>query len=514
MQRSDKENILIWKEFQAGLSSLLDVPIGLYGNKGNALAVPDVMPVVCRAVGLNSNGKLKCDEQCKNIIANAVDNKKPHIGKCSMNMHTFALPVLANGKTELVIAGGYVYLRDGAESDFYDGVKALGLNETEIDSLRAGIKVMAQKDMLDLPEKVGRLAVPLLKSLYFKTLQKRSAEPMRRLKYIIRSIERAFASIAATFNIDELCDILTEKAAELTKADRSSLMLFNVKDNVLTVKSSYGVDKGSLTGVIVKPDVGIAGEVLQSGKPLFILNVEKKLTWAEKKHPYRTKSFISVPVRAGARIIGVLNVADKWSGNEFTNEDFVALQALANYAAIACERAEYFSMNEKLTTLSTTDHLTGLYNRRYFNDRLIEEVERVRRHGDNFSVFMIDLDNFKAYNDKHGHMAGDDMLKKAAHVIKNAVRSMDVVARYGGEEFTVILPYTDKSDAAVIADRIRIGMTAVDASRPDAILPTFSIGVAEFPADAETVHDIVENADKALYRAKATGKNKVVLHGE
>ncbi|TAN63472.1 diguanylate cyclase [bacterium] len=514
MQCSDKENLLIWKEFQDGLASLLDVPIGLYDAKGDAIVAPTAVSVVCGAVGLNSNGKRQCDEQCKQTIANAVESKKAYIGKCSMNMHIFALPVFPGGKTELVIAGGHVYLQDGAESDFHDGVTSLGLNEIEINSLRAGIKVMAQKDIHDLPEKIGRLAAPLLKSLCSKTSQKRSAEPMRRLKYIIRSIERAFATIAATFNIDELCDILTEKAAELTKADRSSLMLSNVKDNVLVVKSSFGVDKGSLTGVIVKPDAGIAGEVLQSGKPLFVLDIEKKLTRAEKKHPYRTKSFISVPVRAGERILGVLNVADKWSGNEFTNEDFVALQALANYAAIACERAEYFFMNEKLTTLSTTDHLTGLYNRRYFNDRLIEEAERVRRHGENFSVFMIDLDNFKAYNDKHGHMAGDDMLKKAAHVIKNAVRSMDVVARYGGEEFTVILPYTDKSDAAVIADRIRIGMTAVDASRPDAILPTFSIGVAEFPADAETVHDIVENADKALYRAKATGKNKVVLHGE
>ena len=170
-------------------------------------------------------------------------------------------------------------------------------------------------------------------------------------------------------------------------------------------------------------------------------------------------------------------------------------------------------MSEELKMLSMTDPLTGLFNRRYFRERLYEEVERVKRHDGCFSTFIIDIDNFKAFNDRYGHLAGDELLKGVAKAVREAVRSMDVVARYGGEEFAVILPHTDKKDASIIAERMRKGVQ--DYRPPHNIFeewPTISLGVAEFPADASHIDDLINKADRAMYLAKRMGKNRVVMY--
>jgi diguanylate cyclase (GGDEF)-like protein len=126
---------------------------------------------------------------------------------------------------------------------------------------------------------------------------------------------------------------------------------------------------------------------------------------------------------------------------------------------------------------------------------------------------VIDIDNFKYFNDTYGHVAGDEMLKSVARTIRNAVRSMDVVARYGGEEFTVILPHTNKKESHVIAERIRKEVEKL--SQLSTVISeeyTISVGIAEFPLDSNTIDGIIHNADRAMYTAKRLGKNRVVFY--
>jgi diguanylate cyclase (GGDEF)-like protein len=175
---------------------------------------------------------------------------------------------------------------------------------------------------------------------------------------------------------------------------------------------------------------------------------------------------------------------------------------------IVVERAveRYFLLStsdekEYLVDLAVRDGLTGLFNRRYFNELINLEVNRIKRSPASLSLLMLDIDNFKNYNDEQGHPAGDVLLKGIAKVFKSTVRAVDSVCRYGGEEFIIILSQTDKKGAQIIAERIRVQVSLY--------LPTtVSIGIATLPDDAQEIEQLIEKADSALYQAKKSGKNK------
>ena len=167
--------------------------------------------------------------------------------------------------------------------------------------------------------------------------------------------------------------------------------------------------------------------------------------------------------------------------------------------------------NKELETLSITDHLTVLYNRKHMMERLAQEASRERRHQHEFSILLLDLDHFKKYNDTFGHLAGDRLLAKVAALFKECVRAIDYVARYGGEEFLILLPETNLKDAVQAAERIRTSVAAgtlADPEIPQSV--TISIGVAAFPTHGRAPEEIIMRADEALYEAKRQGRNRVV----
>ena len=165
--------------------------------------------------------------------------------------------------------------------------------------------------------------------------------------------------------------------------------------------------------------------------------------------------------------------------------------------------------------LSRRDGLTDLYNHRFFHQILETEVSRADRYERSVNLLMIDIDNFKRFNDTHGHPAGDKALKQMGHTLQQASRNCDYVARYGGEEFAIIVPEVSTEAALRMAERI---CTVVDEMEFDGeeVMPmgrlTISIGVATFPAHASSKGKLIEAADRALYKAKAAGRNCVVLH--
>ena len=165
---------------------------------------------------------------------------------------------------------------------------------------------------------------------------------------------------------------------------------------------------------------------------------------------------------------------------------------------------------ETVEELAITDDLTGLSVRRYFFERLKEEVARSKRYKFKFSLLMIDIDDFKALNDTYGHLVGDVVLRDVSRIIKENSREMDLVARYGGEEFSLVLPETRQEAAMLVGERIRRKVAEnVFRAYDEKVKVTISAGVAVYPDDASEVSGLVEKADKALYDAKAAGKNVV-----
>lgn len=170
----------------------------------------------------------------------------------------------------------------------------------------------------------------------------------------------------------------------------------------------------------------------------------------------------------------------------------------------------------QLREMAITDGLTGLYNYRYFKEQLSHEVDRAARHHECFSLIMLDIDHFKHYNDTHGHLAGDEVLKALARLLRDNVRKIDVAARYGGEEFALILVQTPKQASGVVARKLQALVEefpfAHREEQPQGRL-TISMGVATYPEDASSAEELIAVADRRLYRAKAQGRNRVIMRG-
>ncbi|MFH1094452.1 MAG: diguanylate cyclase [Candidatus Omnitrophota bacterium] len=165
--------------------------------------------------------------------------------------------------------------------------------------------------------------------------------------------------------------------------------------------------------------------------------------------------------------------------------------------------------------MAITDSLTGIYNRRYFDELLLREEARARRYPQKFSLLMMDIDDFKKFNDTYGHPSGDNILKSIGQILLRRIRNTDFVARYGGEEFSIIAPHTDKKNASVFAARIMDFVAKEEFILDDSTKAriTISIGVANFNDDAQTKEELIKKADNALYQAKKIGKNRVCLFG-
>jgi two-component system, cell cycle response regulator len=165
--------------------------------------------------------------------------------------------------------------------------------------------------------------------------------------------------------------------------------------------------------------------------------------------------------------------------------------------------------------MAIMDGLTKIYNRSYFDELIRREEDRARRYPQKFSLFMIDLDDFKKYNDSFGHQAGDAILFNVAQLFQRTIRTSDFVARYGGEEFVIITPQTDKTHASVLASRLLsgVGRLMIQVDETTRLSVTVSIGLATFGDDASDKDALIQSADKALYQAKVLGKNRVCLFG-
>lgn len=190
--------------------------------------------------------------------------------------------------------------------------------------------------------------------------------------------------------------------------------------------------------------------------------------------------------------------------------DLDKFHILAQQFLLGIKRALLY---KKVQEFSITDTLTRVFNRRYLLERLSEELERSKKFYLNFSFLMIDIDHFKSFNDRYGHLVGDVILKETSRLIKRNLRQIDLIARYGGEEFSLILTMTDKEKARFAAERIRQSVEQGRIRAYDEDLKvTISIGLSTFPADAQDMQALIENADNALYLAKERGRNRVCAY--
>ena len=227
----------------------------------------------------------------------------------------------------------------------------------------------------------------------------------------------------------------------------------------------------------------------------------------DKNKIQREEGLLVLPLSAEGRLRGILYLKEPSKG-KFHKEDIKVATLISGQLAYALRNLQ---MYKRMENLSITDELTGLYNYRYFQERLSEELKRVKRSFRPLSLILIDIDHFKKVNDTCGHKRGDRVLKKIADIIRLGLREFDIAARYGGEEFVLLLPDTTLKESIAIAERTRKNIWGYNFSKENIPFSiTISIGVTAYhPGDRKDQDQLFEEVDRFLYRAKKRGRNRV-----
>lgn len=320
---------------------------------------------------------------------------------------------------------------------------------------------------------------------------------------------REFSGQLRNIDEDNFWQRLISVSAELVQAERASLLVLGPSEGLMA-KATVGIRMD----LSIADDVGhrVAKEILQRGKPVLVMDIARaQMPPAPSDRRYRTTSFISYPITLGDKGIAIMNFTDKVGDERFERHDLELLDSIAPQIAVAVDRMSLRDKAGEYAQLSITDSLTGLLNRRYIEERLAEELNRADRSGEPVSFMMIDVDEFKSYNDRYGHPAGDEALKLVGQILRENLRGADVAARYGGEEFSVLLPETSAEEAETIAERIR---RHVEETKFPKRKVTVSIGIAILGGNVSSVKDLIGAADNALYSAKRAGRNTIKIYSE
>ncbi len=290
-------------------------------------------------------------------------------------------------------------------------------------------------------------------------------------------------------------------------------------DDFISAYDNFKKDPESKLNSIVKgmklplrEDMGVLALTILEGMPFEITTEEaKKNIDPEILRILNTNFFVTIPLKAKDKVLGAILVDNVFNKKPITKSDVRMLTMFANHAGLAIENSRLY---EETVYLSNTDSLTKLWNYGRFQQILSFEIEKAKMHSSLTSLVMIDVDNFKNFNDTHGHLKGDKALKNIADILRNKSRKCDIVARYGGEEFAIIMPDTSKESTKLFAERLRNDVErsyAEDTAITSEKRLTISAGIATYPEDGLTKDELISMADAALYQAKHSGKNRIYL---
>lgn len=332
--------------------------------------------------------------------------------------------------------------------------------------------------------------------------QRRLAEALRDSAMILNS----------TLKLDDILDRILDNIGMLVEYDTSMVSLleggavhqtrYRHNPHITSSLQPIGVLQVNLI------TVPILKTVVDTQQPILIPDIQKDVRWEAVAIPgmKRIHSLICAPIEIKGQVVGVINVVSG-TPEQFTPLHVKRIMAFSSQAAVAIENAKLY---EQARHLSLIDPLTELFNMRYFLDFAGLEFERVKRYARTLSVAMVDIDHFKSINDQYGHSMGDQALREISRRIKASIRAVDVIARYGGEEFIILMPETPLDEALAVAERVRQNAAKNLIESDDfTIAVTISLGVAEMKDDAQSLDELIKSADKALYEAKAKGRNRV-----
>lgn len=427
---------------------------------------------------------------------------------------------------------GYQVLERIKDDDRFQDVPVVMVSSLPPEEAAVRTLGLGAADFVRKPFRVKELLARIQAQLRMRAILKSANETLReREEELVRVREEAESrrklvdilhDVTEDLSSDEIYHLLARRVARALDLTYCSVILARHGERPRVVATAFeqGAGRDFELELDRYPEIRSA---LDSGRPVLVEDVmtsplyaEVRRSWLLEGTTVHTRSVIALPFPLDATQAGVFFLRRAVNEPPLTPDDVEFADTVVKAAVVAVQRAKALERtredNRRLEMLAHTDPLTAVLNRRALTERLVAELERVRRYDSTVSLLLIDLDHFKRVNDTHGHLVGDDVLMDVGALLQGAIRSVDVVARYGGEEFVIVLPETALAGATVFAERIRELMEAHPFPLPDGghLHLTASVGVASYPAPGiETVEDLLATADQALYRAKAEGRNRV-----
>ncbi|GAP20154.1 diguanylate cyclase [Leptolinea tardivitalis] len=325
----------------------------------------------------------------------------------------------------------------------------------------------------------------------------------------------AASTLTSTLNLQEVFERIIETATNaIPTAEKGLLFLFDEQKHIFHVRAQYGFSDPAVFTIQIGAYEGMAGKTATEKKALLFQDItqEKSISFSPKKQALADqKCWITAPLMQHEKVYGVLELCAA-KAFSFTEDDVNVLVSFADTVTAAIQNAQ---LHTELQQIAITDILTGLYNRRGFEELGQREIHRSIRTSAPLSMLLVDVDYLKNINDTYGHTAGDDVIKKVANCCKKTFRQIDLITRFGGDEFAIILPDTPQDHAREAAERLRKTIeTAIMVFDEQSIPLSASIGVASFDKNMNTIHQLFECADRALYSAKKRGRNSTVSYSE
>lgn len=326
-------------------------------------------------------------------------------------------------------------------------------------------------------------------------------------------IRKASLHLTMNLSLDSVLEAILDSAMELISADDTHIFLY--EHGVLSFASALFEGHQQKEPIMRPRQNGITYLVAREGVKRVVNDTSKDALFDDR--PWEG-AIISLPLKIGQKVLGVMNIALKHS-YEFSEEEIRILEFLGDQAAIAIQNAKLYEQAQQeiadrkkaekaIQHLANHDALTGLPNRRLFNERINLEIARSQRNQLRFSVMLFDLDQLKNVNDSFGHNIGDMLLQAVAQRLLGLLRKSDTIARMGGDEFLLILPEMHQiNDATLTAERILSALSTPFHLEAHQINITTSIGISFFPDDGETVEELIKKADLSMYSAKEKGGN-------
>jgi len=380
--------------------------------------------------------------------------------------------------------------------------------------------------VLDTVLHLGTLAkLSLLASLFLLFVSKdiqshRQNRDLRIAHQKLKDINEITEAMRSTMELEELLRLIMGDIRKELAFDQVFLYLSEEVENKKVLKCIASPWVVSVKGInplniLVEEMPGILSLSIKEKKPYIVEDaMHDSRVEPLIKNLLKLKSFAVIPIVVKNRPLGTFVVSQSLRKRKIKETDFAPLLLFANQVGIAIENAKLHKETQELTIV---DELTQVYNQRHFQRRLPQDIDLARRYAHFLSLAMLDIDDFKQYNDTNGHLAGDVVLKQLSHILIDNIRRTDAAFRYGGEEFAVILPATSREGALIILEKVRKEIEnfpfEYGEKQPGGKV-TVSIGIATYPIDNKKAQELVNCADKALYHAKAMGKNRTCLYND